>query len=439
MSLAERISMMPEEKRQAVLKELAPTLEDMKALEYSWDFWARPNQMEPSGEWSTWLVMSGRGFGKTRTGAEFVIKRARHGPYYPIALVGQTKADVRDTMVEIFESSIMKISPPWFTPKLETSKRRLTWPNGMHAVMYSGDEPDQLRGPQHGAVWMDELAKFKYPLETWSNASLGLRLGPRPQAVITTTPRPIPIIKELIADPAVIVTTGSTYENIGNLPATFIRTILARYENTRLGAQEIYGNVIGDVDGALWNRNLFEETRVIRIPEIYRIVISVDPNTGGLGGGTGETGIIVAGLGADQHCYVLEDCTVATNNPDKWAKQVIAAYNRYGADRVVAEANQGGEMVRSTLRTFDPNLPVTLIFASKGKYTRAEPISGLYSQGRIHHLGMFPDLEDQCCSWIPGEVSPDRLDALVWCVTEIMIRGLGGMAVAELAEAFNYL
>lgn len=440
MSMAEAVSMLPDEERLETLKVLAPTPEDMKILEYSWDFWARPNQMEPPGDWTTWLVMSGRGFGKTRIGSQAVIRHAKMYPRYAIALIGQTKADVRDTMAEVFESSIMKVSPPWFMPKLETTKRRLTWPNGAQAIMYSGDEPDQLRGPQHGFGWLDELAKFKYPHETWNNFSLGLRLGPNPQGIITTTPRPIPVIKDLIADPTVIKTTGSTYENIGNLPNSFIRTILGRYEGTRLGAQEIYGSVLGDVDGALWNRDTLEKTRVSRIPEISRIVVAIDPAAGGsAGGGTAETGIVIAGLGVDGHCYILEDASVNTNKPEKWGMQAVAAYNRYSADRIVAEVNQGGEMVRSTLHTIDPNLPVTMIHASKGKYTRAEPISALYSQNRVHHLGMFADLEDQLCSWVPGEPSPDRLDALVWAVTEVMLRGFGGMDIGSLASVFDYI
>jgi phage terminase large subunit-like protein len=440
LSMAEQISMLPDGEREETLAMLAPTPEDLRLLEYSWDFWARPNQKEPEGNWNTWLLMSGRGFGKTRVGAEAVIKRAQMYPRYAIALIGQTKADVRDTMAEVFESSIMKISPPWFMPRLETTKRRLTWPNGAQAIMYSGDEPDQLRGPQHGFGWLDEVAKFKYPQETWSNFSLGLRLGPNPQCIITTTPRAIPLIKELNSDPAVIKTVGSTYENVGNLPQSFIRTILSRYEGTRLGAQEIYGSILGDVDGALWNRDTLERVRVVKIPEMVRIVVAVDPSTGGsASGGTAETGIVIAGIGTDGHCYILEDASLNTNKPERWGAQAVAAYNRYGADRIVCEVNQGGEMVRSTLHTIDDKLPITMVHASKGKYTRAEPVSSLYSQGRVHHLGMFADLEDQLCSWVPGEPSPDRLDALVWAVTEVLIRGYGGMDIETLASVFNYL
>lgn len=441
MSMAEQVSLLKEPERSRVLRELAPTPEDMKQLEYLWEFWARPNQIEPPGLWVVWLVLSGRGFGKTRIGAEAVNKRAKKGDVRDMALVGQTKADVRDTMVETFESSIMRCSPPWFMPKLEVTKRRVTWPNGVRATMYSGDEPDQLRGPQHGFAWVDELAKFKYPEETWANLSLGLRVGRNPQAIITTTPRPIPIIKNMISDPKVVKTTGSTYENIGNLPTSFIQTILDRYSNTRLGAQEIYGALLMDVDGALWNRETLEKTRVPKVPcGIVRVVVAVDPSVGGSTGKLGaETGIVVVGLGEDGHAYVLEDASVNTNDPKIWSYQATAAYSRFGADLVIGESNNGGEMVKLTLRTIDDNLPVKLIHASKGKYTRAEPVSNLYSNGKVHHVGMFADLEDQLCSWVPGDVSPDRLDALVWGVTELIVGGLGGTDIDELAGLFQYI
>jgi len=441
MSMAERISLLPEPERSKALKDIAPSPDDMKQLEYMWDFWARPNQMEPEGKWSTWMLTSGRGYGKTRVGAEAVNKRARYGPFDPIAIVGQTKADVRDTMVEMFESSIMKISPPWFMPKLEVTKRRVTWPNGVFGTMYSGDEPDQLRGPQHGFAWMDELAKFKYPSETFANLSLGLRVGKNPQMVITTTPRPIPIIKQLIEDDNVVVTVGSTYENISNLPASFIQTILGRYENTRLGAQEIYGNLLMDVEGALWTRETLERTRVAKVPcGIIRIIVAVDPSTGGSSGKVGaETGIVVCGLGEDGHCYILEDASISTIDPKAWSFQVEAAYNRFAADLIVAESNQGGQMVKSVIQSNDVNLPVKLISASKGKYTRAEPVSNLYSNNKVHNVGMFSDLEDQMCSWCPGEVSPDRMDAMVWGVTEMMVGGMAGIGIDELVGFFQYV
>lgn len=440
LSMAEKISMLPEPARTKAIRQIAPTPEDLKSLEYMWSFWARPNQMEPPGNWTVWVLLSGRGFGKTRVGAEFCNKRARYGPFDPIAIVGQTKADVRDTMVEMFESSIMKISPPWFMPKLETSKRRLVWPNGVVATMYSGDEPDQLRGPQHGTAWVDELSKLKYPIETWANLSMGLRVGNHPQVVITTTPRPIPVIKQLIDDPTVMKTYGSTYDNIGNLPVSFIQTILARYENTRLGAQEIYGNLLMDVDGALWSRETLEKTRVKKVPcGIIRCVVAIDPSVGGGNKLGAETGIVIAGLGEDGHCYILEDASVSTHDPKVWSYQAVSKFSHYGADLIVAESNNGGEMVKSTIHVEEENLPVKLVFASKGKYTRAEPVSNLYSNNKVHHVGMFADLEDQLCSWTPGDVSPDRLDATVWAVTELMLNGLGGISSGELSGLFDYV
>ena len=377
-----------------------------------------------------WLLLSGRGFGKTRVGAEWVIHRAKHGPYFPIALVGQTKADVRDTMIEVGESSVLKISPPWFKPEYEPSKRRLTWPNGMIATVFSGDEPDQLRGPQHGSAWVDELAKFQYPKESWDNLILGLRLGDKPQAVVTTTPRPIPIIKELVADSSTHVTVGSTYENIANLSPVFIREVIKRYENTRLGQQELYGALMLDTPGALWTRDTLEATRTKKAPDLVRIVVAVDPG-GSTSEGANNTGIIANGLDANRHGYVLADAT-CKEKPAAWGEKVVRLHDSLNADCVVAEVNQGGDMVAHVVRTaakalFDkgerktPEIAFKAVRASRGKYTRAEPISALYEQKRVHHIGMLAELEDELCTWTPGEDSPDRLDANVWGLTELML------------------
>lgn len=410
--------------------EIAPTEKDQKALEYCWPFWARPKQLAPAGDWFTWLILSGRGFGKSRTGAEWVIDRAKNGPYFPIALVGQTKADVRDTMIELGESSILKVSPPWFRPIYEPSKRRLTWPNGVIATVFSGDEPDQLRGPQHGSAWMDELAKFKYPADTWSNLVLGLRLGDKPQAIVTTTPRPIPIIKELMADESTHITTGSTFENMGNLAPSFIREVLKRYEGTRLGQQELYGLVMTDTPGALWTRDTLEATRVKRAPDLVRIVVAVDPGATS-SESANQTGIVGAGVDEIDHGYVLTDAT-CREKPAKWGEKVIRLYDKLGADAVVAETNQGGEMVEHVIRSAAADLHAKGerssrhvsfkgVHASRGKYTRAEPISALYEQKKVHHVGMFADLEDELTSWVPGEDSPDRLDATVWALSYLML------------------
>lgn len=410
--------------------EIAPTKEEQKLLEYCWPFWARPKQLAPAGDWFTWLILSGRGFGKSRTGAEWVIDRARHGPYFPIALVGQTKADVRDTMIELGESSILKVSPPWFRPVYEPSKRRLTWPNGMIATVFSGDEPDQLRGPQHGSAWVDELAKFKYPQDSWDNLVMGLRLGDKPQAIVTTTPRPIPIIKSLMTDESTHITTGSTFENIGNLAPTFIREIVKRYEGTRLGQQELYGAVMLDTPGALWTREMLEATRTKTAPDLVRVVVAVDPGATS-SESANHTGIIAAGIDANQHGYVLADSS-RREKPAGWGEKVVRLYDSLNADRVVAETNQGGEMVEHVVRTaakalYDkgerktPHVSFKAVHASRGKHTRAEPISALFEQKRVHHIGLFAELEDELCTWVPGEDSPDRLDAMVWGLTELML------------------
>jgi phage terminase large subunit-like protein len=414
-SLAFWLALLPEPEKLATLNQLNRT--QIRALRYNWQFWARPSQLAPSGDWFTWLIRAGRGFGKTRTGAEWVINRVKNG-YKRIALVGQTKADVRDTMVELGESAILNCSPPWLTPKYEPSKRRLTWQNGAVAIIYSGDEPDQLRGPQHDCAWVDELAKFRYSQETWDNLEFGLRLGSNPQVVVTTTPRPIPIIKQIIADPATVETRGSSYENIHNLAPAFLERVLSRYEGTRLGRQELYAELLDDVPGALWTRNLIEQNRVTEHPPLARIVVGVDPPAST----TGECGIVVAGRGVDGKGYVLDDLSIS-GSPDTWARQVVTGYHKYRADRIAAEVNNGGDMVVKTIKTVDDNVPVTKLWASRGKHTRAEPVAALYEQNRVHHLGMFAELEDEYCSWVPGEgESPNHLDAAVWALTQVMLQ-----------------
>jgi phage terminase large subunit-like protein len=385
----------------------------MAALEYDWQgFWARPNQLPPPGAWKVWLVLSGRGWGKTRVGAEQVIAWART-PEQRIALVAETAADVRDTVVE-GESGILAHSPPWFTPLYQPTRRRLQWPNGSIATTYSGDAPDQLRGPQHHFAWCDEIAKWRYAQDAWDNLELGLRLGTRPQIIATTTPRPIPLLRQLLADPGTVVTRGSTYENTVNLAHTFKERILARYEGTRLGRQELYAELLADTAGALWTRLLLEQTRVRQVPPLRRIVVGLDPG--------GESGIIVAGIGEDGHGYVLEDLSLR-GSPATWAGQAIAAYYKYKANLIVAEANHGGDMVITTIATQDAKVATKKVWASQGKYARAEPVSALYEKGLVHHVGMFAELEDQLCNWVPGEglPSPNELDACVWALTELML------------------
>ncbi len=418
---------LPAAQRQQALAGLSD--EEAAALLYDWRFWARPEQLPPSGDWFVWLLRSGRGFGKTRTGAEWVVERARSG-FRRIALVGQSKADVRDTMIELGDSSILKAAPPWFMPKYEPSKRRLTWPNGAVAMVYSGDEPDQLRGPQHDSAWVDELAKFRYPDQTWSNLMFGLRIGERPQVVVTTTPRPIPLIKRLMASPMTVDVQRPSYDNIANLSPTYIREVLDPYKGTRLGRQEIGGEILDDNPGALWKRSDIEQYRVTDMPALQRIVVAIDPTATATGD---EAGIIVAGVamvGRDRHLYVLDD--VSTHgSPHVWASAAVAAYNKWRADRIVAEVNNGGEMVEATIRMEDPRVAYKSVYASRGKVTRAEPIAAVYEQGRGHHVGMFAQLEDELCQWEAGSDSPNRLDALVWAATDLALAGGPGAAVTD--------
>ena len=331
-----------------------------------------------------------------------------------MAIVGRTASDIRDVLIE-GESGILRCAPPWFRPRWYPTKRRLEWPNGAIAVTYSAEEPDSLRGPQHDGAICDEVASWRYP-ETWDQLMFGLRLG-SPRVVAATTPRPTALIKSLITQDNVIVTRGSTFENEANLPPEFIRSILRRYEGTTLGRQELYAEILDDMPGALWKRSVIEQNRVTKAPDLVRIVVGVDPALTS-GEESNETGIVVAGVASDGHVYVLDDVS-CTATPAAWAGQVVSAYHKHRANYVVVEVNAGGEMVTYTLRTVDERVPVRTVYASRGKHTRAEPVAALYEQGKVHHVGVFPQLEDQMCSWLPGAPSPDRLDALVWAVTEL--------------------
>jgi phage terminase large subunit-like protein len=403
-----------------VAKVLAETSdEDALALLHDWDgLWARPNQVAPPGEWLTWLILSGRGWGKTRTGVEWTISRARSNPRWRIALVARTAADVRDTMVE-GESGILACSPPWFTPLWEPSKRRITWPNGAQATTFTAEEPDALRGPQHHDAWADELASWQYAQDTWDNLQFGLRLGTHPRVVVTTTPRPIKILRELISDPTTHITRGTTFDNAANLAPSQVAKLRAKYEGTRLGRQELGGEVLDDVPGALWTRALLDGYRVRKAPELARVVVGVDPAVTS-GEESCDTGIVVAGKGIDGQFYVLADRTCHLS-PDGWARRSIVALDEFEADRIVAEVNNGGDMVEQTIRTARKNAPVRQVRASRGKRVRAEPIAALYEQGKVHHVGAFAEMEDQMVTFLPegNEESPDRVDALVWALTEL--------------------
>jgi phage terminase large subunit-like protein len=383
-------------------------------------------------------LLAGRGFGKTRTGAELVRARVAGWTARRLALVAPTAADARNVMVE-GESGILAISPPWDRPRYEPSKRRLTWPNGAIATLYSADEPERLRGPQHDATWCDELGSWRYP-EAWDMLMLGMRLGADPRIVVTTTPRPTKLIRALIADPTAVVTRGSTYENRTNLAPAFLQQIIRKYEGTRLGRQELEAEILDDVPGALWTRGVIEASRACAAPTLLRVVVAIDPAATS-SEDADETGIIVVGKDGQGQGWVLADAS-GRYPPAEWAKTAIAAYRAHRADRVVAEVNNGGEMVEATLRVIDPNVSFAAVRASRGKLARAEPVAALYEQGRVHHLGTFPQLEDQMCGFVPADhgdfgqrptgCSPDRVDALVWALTDLMIEPMSNQGIYDL-------
>jgi phage terminase large subunit-like protein len=414
-SIAQTVSSMPLEWRQNKFKLMSPGA--CEALRWDWKYWRRPSQAEPAGDWDVWLVMAGRGFGKTRTGAEWVKQRIEEGARR-VALVGRASADVRDVMVE-GESGILSCYPRDQRPNYEPSKRRITWPNGAIATCYSVKEPDQLRGPQHDTAWADELASWQY-WDAWDQLQLGLRLGDRPRTCVTTTPRPLRVLRELRADSSTHVTTGSTYDNIHNLAPAFRRRVMAKYEGTTLGRQELHAELLEETPGALWTRSSIDLHRISPedCPELTRIVVAIDPATTS-SDESDACGIVAAGE-LNGHYYVLDDVS-AILSPDAWAKRAIALYHLRHGDRVVAEVNQGGDMVRTIVHTIDPNIPYKGVHASKGKHARAEPVAALYEQMRVHHVGCFGDLEDEQCNYVPSKTkkSPDRMDALVWAITEL--------------------
>ena len=389
----------------------------------------RPEQIAPPGEWRTWLILAGRGWGKTRTGAEWVIDRIEDGAQR-IALVGPTAADVRDVMIE-GESGLLAIAPDDLGALYEPSKRRVTFESGAICTAYSADEPDRLRGPQHEFAWCDELAAWRYPA-AWDMLAFGLRLGDDPRALVTTTPRPTKEVRELVAAATTAITRGATFDNADNLAPAFLERIVQKYEGTRLGRQELYAEVLEDVPGALWTRAMLEQAVSEwpgQTPQTSRLVVAVDPAVTS-GEESDDTGIIVAGRDGKRG-YVLADLTCHLS-PDGWARRAVEAYHRFGADRIVAEANQGGDMVKSVIRSVDPSVPVRLVRATRGKRVRAEPIAALYEQGRVAHAEVFPELEDQLVTWTPDSPdSPDRLDALVWALTDLdLSRPAGARAVA---------
>lgn len=402
---------------------------EREELETHWKLWARPEQLPPDGDWRTWLIMAGRGFGKTRAGAEWVRALADAEPDARIALVGATLPEVRAVMVE-GESGLLSICPPRRRPAFEPSLRRITWPNGAQALLYSAGEPESLRGPQHSHAWCDEIAKWDNAsgraIRAWDNLLFGLRLGERPRLMATTTPRAVPLLRRLLDEPdgALALTRGKSEDNKANLPGRFLRDIRRQFGQSLLGRQELDGELLEDVEGALWTRMLIEQCREAEAPELVRIVVGVDPPASSHGD---ACGIIVAGRAEDGSAHVLADASVERASPERWARAAARAASTWQADRVVAEANQGGAMVESVLRAAELTLPLTLVHASRGKAARAEPVAALYETGRVRHAGTFPALEDEMCGLVAGGAyqgpgrSPDRADALVWALSALML------------------
>jgi len=402
---------------------------ERETIRRHWPFWARAGQTPPPGDWRVWLLMAGRGFGKTRAGAEWVRSIAEADGGARIALVAATLGEARSVMVE-GDSGLLAIAPFGSRPIWEPSLRRLRWPHGAVVSLYGASEPEALRGPQHSHAWCDEIAKWPFAVQAWDNLALGLRLGDRPRIVATTTPRPVPLIRTLVARDDVAVTGGRTQDNRAHLAADFLAAVEDSYAGTRLGRQELDGELIEEAEGALWRRALIERCRVRTAPALVRVVVGVDPPAGA-GATSDACGIVVVGLGDDGIGYVIEDASVRGLGPEGWARAVAMAAARHGADRVVAEANNGGAMVESVLRAADTVLPLRLAHATHGKVARAEPVTALYEAGRVRHVGAFPALEDEYCGLLagggyvgPGR-SPDRADAAVWALTALMLSGGG--------------
>jgi phage terminase large subunit-like protein len=435
-SLAQLIAAMSDEEKAQVLAGLDP-----EALQWDWSFWGRPEQQRPEGdEWNIWMYLAGRGAGKTRTAAEWVREEAKHTNtgQRRFALVARTAADVRDVIVE-GESGIINVTPPSERPLYEPSKRRLTWPNGNTATCFTADEPDSLRGPQFTHAWGDEVAAWRQTpdgagLTAFENLRIGTRLGQNPKIMITTTPKRVPLLYDLIKEAEktpgkVIITKGSTMDNTGNLSQAYMEGILGVYEGTRLAAQELYGEMLSDVEGALWTQELIDKCRESVMPHGAPLrVIGVDPSVAE--NPRDECGIVVVASSADRDLYkrqswVLEDASVL-GSPDVWANKVVAMARKWGCP-VVAEVNQGGALVRNAINTIDPTVKVLEVHSKYGKALRAEPITLAYEQNRVHHIGFLAELESQMCAWIPGEgKSPDRVDALVHALTALLIKPPAG-------------
>jgi phage terminase large subunit-like protein len=416
-----------------VRAEIVAALTDSERQEwpFHWEMFARPEQLPPAGDWRIWLIMAGRGFGKTRAGAEWVRRIAESEPNARIALISTSLSEARAVMVE-GDSGILACCPPERRPVFEPSLKRLRFPNGAQAYLFSAAEPESLRGPQHSHAWCDEVGKWPLAHDRatrcWDNLLMGLRLGDGPRIAVTTTPRAVPLVQRLLKQEEsgdLAITRGSTFDNAANLAGRFLTAIESEFAGSQLARQEIGGELLSDIEGALWSRALFERSRETgEATRVRRMVVAVDPPASAHGD---DCGIIVASLSEDGIARVHADCSLAKAAPDQWAAAVANAAREWAADRVIAEANQGGAMVESVLRAADHSLPVKLVHASRGKVARAEPVAALYAAGKVRHCGVFARLEDQLCGLMvggdyagPGR-SPDRADALVWALTELLL------------------
>lgn len=408
-----------------------------EALSYDWEFVARPKQLPPKGKWGTWNLRAGRGFGKTRTGAEWVRWKIERDGCTRIALVAPTAADCRDVMVE-GPSGILAVCPPWNRPLYEPSKRRVTWPNGAQCSLFSAEEPDRLRGPQHDAAWCDEIAAWASPEDCWDMLQFGLRQGVDPQALCTSTPRGLKFLRDLERDPTTVTVHGTTYENQSNLAPRFLRQIKKKYEGTRLGRQEISAEILDDNPGALWKRSQIDAKRMGLGEylnsglQMRSVAVALDPATTS-NANSDEAGIVAVGMGIcpcngqpERHGFVFEDAT-GIYTPNETCEKVLEIFTRRFANVVIGETNQGGDWIESLFRMHPgaKSLPYKGVHAKDGKRLRAEPVVSLYEQGRVHHVGMFAKLEDQMCHWDPKEStdSPDDIDALVHGLTALMVSG----------------
>lgn len=417
-SVAERLAALPSEERRKAVALL--TEAEAEALLYEWrGFLARSDQVEPPGDWEIWLALAGRGWGKTETGAQWIRERVEAGAR-SIALVAETQKDLEEVMV----ARLLAIYPPGEAPKVKYKPVRITWPNGAVALGYNGTEPNQLRGPEFDTAWIDELAKYRYARETWDMLQFAMRgTAIEPRQIITTTPRPIELIKSIVAgkEGRVHVTRGKTADNRANLASSFLERIETRYAGTRLGRQELEAEILGDLPGALWSMASIDAYRVPTAPQMGRIVVAVDPAVTATDE-SDEHGIIVAGMTADGRGALLEDASLQ-GSPNDWARRAVSLYRSWNADGIVIEVNQGGDMVAHTIRTVDPMVNIIEVRASRGKHIRAEPIAALYEQGKICHVGSFPELENQMTQMTQhgyqGDGSPDRLDAMVWAFSEL--------------------